>query len=86
MLRTLGRWQETADGGRDYTNQRWSPLTQITTANVHNLQVSWIYQTGISRLGSFETSRSSSWRELRDDAVQHRDGGRCAEWERDLAL
>jgi alcohol dehydrogenase (cytochrome c) len=42
--------------GRDYTNQRWSPLTQITTENVHNLRVAWIYQTGISRLGSFETS------------------------------
>lgn len=42
--------------GRDYTNQRWSPLSQISTANVHNLRVSWIYQTGISRLGSFETS------------------------------
>jgi len=42
--------------GRDYTNQRWSPLAQVTTANVKNLQVSWIYQTGISRLGSFETS------------------------------
>ncbi|HSY80598.1 MAG TPA: PQQ-binding-like beta-propeller repeat protein, partial [Gemmatimonadaceae bacterium] len=42
--------------GRDYTNQRWSPLTQITTENVHNLRVSWMYQTGIGRLGSFETS------------------------------
>jgi alcohol dehydrogenase (cytochrome c) len=42
--------------GRDYTNQRWSPLTQINAANVRNLRVSWIYQTGISRLGSFENS------------------------------
>ncbi|MFN2400308.1 MAG: pyrroloquinoline quinone-dependent dehydrogenase [Gemmatimonadaceae bacterium] len=42
--------------GGDYTNQRWSPLTQINTANVRNLQVKWIYQTGISRLGSFETT------------------------------
>jgi len=42
--------------GRDYTNQRWSPLTQINTSNVGGLRVSWIYQTGISRLGSFETS------------------------------
>jgi PQQ-dependent dehydrogenase (methanol/ethanol family) len=42
--------------GRDYTNQRWSPLTQINTGNVQNLRVSWIYQTGISRLGSFENT------------------------------
>jgi alcohol dehydrogenase (cytochrome c) len=42
--------------GRDYTNQRWSPLAQINTGNVQNLRVSWIYQTGISRLGSFENS------------------------------
>jgi PQQ-dependent dehydrogenase (methanol/ethanol family) len=42
--------------GRDYTNQRWSPLSQINTSNVANLEVAWMYQTGISRLGSFETS------------------------------
>lgn len=42
--------------GRDYTNQRYSPLAQITSANVGSLRMSWMYQTGISRLGSFETS------------------------------
>ena len=42
--------------GRDYTNQRYSPLTQIHAGNVKDLKVSWIYQTGISHLGSFETS------------------------------
>ncbi|HEU4566016.1 MAG TPA: PQQ-dependent dehydrogenase, methanol/ethanol family [Gemmatimonadaceae bacterium] len=42
--------------GRDYTNQRWSPLNQVNAANVGNLQVRWMYQTGISRLGSFENS------------------------------
>jgi PQQ-dependent dehydrogenase (methanol/ethanol family) len=42
--------------GRDYTNQRWSPLSQINTGNVHNLRAAWMYQTGIPRLGSFETS------------------------------
>ena len=42
--------------GRDYSNQRWSPLSQITAANVGALRVNWIYQTGISRLGSFENS------------------------------
>ncbi len=42
--------------GRDYTNQRWSPLAQVNTATVRNLRVAWMYQTGISRLGSFENS------------------------------
>ena len=42
--------------GRDYSNQRWSPLAQIHARNVKDLKVSWMYQTGISRLGSFETS------------------------------
>lgn len=42
--------------GRDYWNQRWSPLTQINTSNVASLHIAWMYQTGISRLGSFETS------------------------------
>jgi PQQ-dependent dehydrogenase (methanol/ethanol family) len=42
--------------GRDYTNQRYSPLAQITSANVGSLRMMWMYQTGISRLGSFETS------------------------------
>jgi alcohol dehydrogenase (cytochrome c) len=42
--------------GRDYTNQRYSPLAQITSANVGSLRMAWMYQTGISRLGSFETS------------------------------
>jgi PQQ-dependent dehydrogenase (methanol/ethanol family) len=42
--------------GRDYTNQRYSPLAQITSANVGSLRMAWMFQTGISRLGSFETS------------------------------
>lgn len=42
--------------GHDYTNQRYSPLAQITSANVSSLRMSWMYQTGISRLGSFENS------------------------------
>jgi alcohol dehydrogenase (cytochrome c) len=42
--------------GRDYTNQRYSPLAQITSSNVGSLRMMWMYQTGISRLGSFETS------------------------------
>lgn len=42
--------------GRDYTNQRYSPLKQVHDRNVKDLGVAWIFQTGISRLGSFETS------------------------------
>jgi PQQ-dependent dehydrogenase (methanol/ethanol family) len=40
--------------GRDYTNQRFSPLSQITTANVGQLALAWHFHTGIAE--SFETS------------------------------
>src|SRR5512146_1438831 len=33
--------------GRDYTNQRWSPLSQITTSNVARLEPAWINHSGI---------------------------------------
>ena len=33
--------------GRDFSNQRYSPLTQINTANVATLAPAWIYHTGI---------------------------------------
>ncbi len=33
--------------GRDYTNQRYSPLTQIDAANVAGLAPAWSYRTGI---------------------------------------
>ena len=33
--------------GRDYTNQRWSPLTQITATNVAELKPAWINHSGI---------------------------------------
>jgi alcohol dehydrogenase (cytochrome c) len=33
--------------GRDYTNRRWSPLTQITTRNVAQLQLAWVNHSGI---------------------------------------
>src|SRR5690349_11518127 len=39
-----GNWVEY---GRDYTNQRWSPLDQITTANVGQLKAAWINHSGI---------------------------------------
>jgi alcohol dehydrogenase (cytochrome c) len=40
--------------GGDYTNQRHSPLTQITPANVSRLIPQWTFQTGT--LGNFETT------------------------------
>lgn len=33
--------------GRDYTNQRWSPLTQVTTSNVGQLQLAWVHHSGV---------------------------------------
>ena len=40
--------------GRDYTNQRMSPLTQINTQNVHKLGLAWQFKTGVS--ASFQTT------------------------------
>src|SRR5262245_50685092 len=50
----------TADGSRwltfggNYSNQRYSPLTQIAPANVNRLIPQWTFQTGT--LGNFETT------------------------------
>ena len=40
--------------GRDYTNQRFSPLDSVTSENVKKLVPKWIYQTGIA--GTFSTT------------------------------
>ncbi len=40
--------------GRDYTNQRFSPLDSVNTGNVKKLVPKWIYQTGIA--GTFQTT------------------------------
>ena len=40
--------------GRDYTNQRFSPLDQVNARNVTKLTPKWIYQTGIA--GTFQTT------------------------------
>ena len=40
--------------GRNYTNQRYSPLAQITAANVKGLQPAWSYKTGLPQ--AFEAS------------------------------
>ena len=34
--------------GRDFANQRFSPLTQINTSTVKRLAPNWIYQSGVS--------------------------------------
>ena len=41
-----GDWYST---GRDYSLQRFSPLKQITTANVKDLKVAWTFSTGTLR-------------------------------------
>ena len=48
-----GDW--TTYGGNDW-NQRYSPLKSITTANVGQLVVRKMFQTGIAKLGSFENT------------------------------
>jgi PQQ-dependent dehydrogenase (methanol/ethanol family) len=35
------------DYGRDHTNQRWSPLAQITTGNVGQLRLAWVNHSGV---------------------------------------
>src|SRR5919197_3640703 len=61
----LVSWQEVLDGltpegsrwltfGGNFTNQRHSPLTQITTANVNRLVPQWTFQT--ATLGNFEAT------------------------------
>ena len=42
-------------GGNDWS-QRWSTLAQITTANVNRLVPRMMFQTGTSKLGSFENT------------------------------
>jgi alcohol dehydrogenase (cytochrome c) len=50
-LKDASRWL-TYSG--DYTNQRHSPLTQITPDNVHRLTPQWVFQT--DTLGKFEAT------------------------------
>jgi PQQ-dependent dehydrogenase (methanol/ethanol family) len=42
--------------GGNYWNQRYSPLKQITTANAASLTPRMVFQTGITKLGSFENT------------------------------
>src|SRR5467141_1542512 len=50
-LRNASRWLIYSG---DYTNQRHSPLTQITPENVHRLTAQWAFQT--DTLGKFEAT------------------------------
>ena len=50
-LRNPGNWL-TYSG--DYSAQRYSPLSDITPANVQRLSVQWLFQTGV--LGKFEAT------------------------------
>ena len=64
-----GDW--TTYGGNDW-NQRYSTLKSITTSNVSQLVPRMIFQTGITKLGSFENTPIVIERhDVRDDAVQH---------------
>jgi len=40
--------------GLDYTSQRFSPITQINTKNVKDLNLAWKHNTGV--IGSFQTT------------------------------
>jgi glucose dehydrogenase len=47
LRRAMADGQAWPSYGRDYTNRRWSPLSQITTANVAALAPAWIFHSGI---------------------------------------
>ena len=40
----------------DYTGRRFSPLTKITTANVHNLSLAWMYRINGTGLGAIKST------------------------------
>ncbi len=42
--------------GHNYLNNRFSPLTQINATNVRTLVPRMVFQTGVEKLGSFETT------------------------------
>src|SRR2546430_584735 len=55
--RLLNAYRDTTNWllyGRDYSNQRYSPLDQIKVGNVKTLIPKWTYRTG--KVGSFQTS------------------------------
>jgi alcohol dehydrogenase (cytochrome c) len=54
LQRAMADSTEWPSYGRDFSNQRFSPLTQINTGNVGQLAPAWVYHTGI--VSGFETS------------------------------
>ena len=62
-LAAVGAWPVTVSaqadwptyGGNDW-NQRWSTLKQINTSNVNKLVPRMVFQTNVSKLGSFENT------------------------------
>ena len=56
MLREAARSGDWLMYGHNYSNDRYTPLKQITTANVGNLVPRMVFQTGTERLGSLETT------------------------------
>ena len=56
MLREAAQSGDWLMYGHNYSNNRYSPLKQITTANVANLVPRMVFQTGTERLGSLETT------------------------------
>jgi PQQ-dependent dehydrogenase (methanol/ethanol family) len=54
VSRTMADASQWPSYGRDYSNRRFSPLTQITATNVNRLEVAWTFHTGIPK--AFENS------------------------------
>lgn len=52
--RNIGSQAEWPTFGRDFTNQRFSPLTQINRDNVRHLTLAWQYNSGIKN--TFQTT------------------------------
>lgn len=56
MLRAAPQSGDWLMYGHNYSNNRYSPLKRITTANVGTLVPRMVFQTGTERLGSLETT------------------------------
>ncbi len=54
LVRAMGDSAQWASYGRDQTNERYSPLTQVNTGTVKQLKLAWMYHTGVKRV--FENS------------------------------
>ncbi len=71
--------------GRDYTNQRLSPLTQINQQNVKDLKLAWQFKSGV--VCNFSSHPNCYWwRNVRGFAVQSCSGTGCKNGQRTLAI